>query len=120
VRTVCIDEGDATPFVLVLMSYEITDWILAGYTGRVSELRVWAYDGIGDIVGNDDIPTETELCCSGPCDPYDYSDTMGDCVAHTGYSSCVYDVAQDQVCHMELGLYSECSYPEFTCLRVDP
>jgi hypothetical protein len=119
-RTVCVEEGDSSSFDLALMSYEVTSWTLTGATSRVAELAVFGYDGVGAITGNDGIPTTVQEGSSGDCNPYDYSSSMGDCPAHTGWAGCMFGVAQDQVCHMETGLASECSYPDFSCLSINP
>jgi hypothetical protein len=119
-RTVCIEPGDVSSFKLALMSYEITSWTLSGETARVEELVVYGYDGVGVVSGNDGIPTMIQEGFSAGCNPYDYASSMGDCPAHTGYTGCVFGVDQDQVCHMEIGLSSECSYPDFGCLSIDP
>jgi hypothetical protein len=102
------------------MAYEVTEWALAGAVCRVSQLQIYGYDGVGTVVGNDDIPTDIQIASDGPCDPYTYADSMGDCEAHTGYAGCVFGADASNVCHMELGLVSECSYPDYGCLRITP
>jgi hypothetical protein len=119
-RTVCVEQGDSSSFSLALMSYEVSNWTLSGATWRIDELAVFGYDGIGTITGNDGIPTTTQVSWGGECYPYDYASSMGDCPAHTGWAGCMFGVAQSDVCHMEIGLASECSYPSYTCLAIAP
>jgi hypothetical protein len=118
-RTVCIQPGGGT-FDLALMSYETTQWTLAGDVARVAQLQIYSFDAFGSITGNGGIPTAIQMGGSVPADPYDYSMSMGDCPAHTGYTGAVFGEAQANVCHMEMGLPSQCSSPTYSCLLIDP
>lgn len=119
-RTVCVSQGDGTPFSLALMSYETTNWSIGGATARVTALQVYSVDALGTITGNGGIPTQTQQGGAVPADPYDYAQSMGECAAHTGYAGAVFGETQGNVCHMETGLASECSYPAYTCLSISP
>jgi hypothetical protein len=119
-RTVCIGQGDGTPFELALMSYETTSWTLTGAVARVTQIQVYTVDPFGGITGNAGIPTSIQQGGSSPADPYTYSGSMGDCPAHTGYTGAVFGVPQASVCHMEIGLPSQCSYPSYSCLSISP
>jgi hypothetical protein len=119
-RTVCVSQGDGTPFQLALMSYETTSWTLTGAVGRVAAIQVYTFDAFGGITGNAGIPTSIQQGGSMPADPYDYAMSMGDCPAHTGYAGAVFGVPQASVCHMEMGLPSQCSYPSYACLSISP
>lgn len=118
-KTVCIEAGDGSAIRLALMSYEVTNWTLAGAVHRVSALDVYGHDGIGTLSGTSGIPTTTHGT-GGTCNPYSYAGSMGDCPAHTGWTGCIYGVPATSVCHMEIGLSSECSYPSYSCLSINP
>jgi hypothetical protein len=119
-RTVCIGQGDGSTFKLALMSYETTAWTLAGAIQRVTQIQVYSFDAFGSIMGNGNIPTMIQAGGAVPANPYDYAMSMGECPAHTGYAGAVFGVAQASVCHMEEGLPSACSYPNYTCLSISP
>lgn len=119
-RTVCVSQGDGTPFSLVLMSYETTNWSLGGATNRVTALQVYSVDALGALMGNGAIPTQTQQGGSVPANPYSYAQSMGECAAHTGYAGAVFGEPEGNVCHMEAGLAGECSYPAYSCLSISP
>src|SRR4051812_24091846 len=91
-RTVCIEQGDNSPFELALMSYETTNWTLSGATGRITKIQVYTYDPAGSITGNAGIPTMVQVGGAIPANPYNYAMSMGDCPAHTGYAGAVFGV----------------------------
>lgn len=118
-RTVCIQDGAGT-FDLALMSYETTDWTLVGAVNRIDTLQIYTYDAFGSVNGNGGITTDIQQGGNVPANPYAYAGSMGDCPAHTGYAGQVFGTAQGNVCHQELGLGSECSYPNYACLEIAP
>jgi hypothetical protein len=49
-----------------------------------------------------------------PADPYNYSGSMGDCPAHTGYTGAVFGVPQSAVCD------ENCAIANATCVVITP
>lgn len=119
-RTICIAKGDGTPFELALLSYDPTTWTLVGEVSRVTSLQVYSYEPGTTVQGAGAVPTNIQISGSSPADPYDYSMSLGDCPAHTGYAGAVFGAPQAEVCHMETGLPGACSGPDYTCLAITP
>lgn len=118
-KTICIMDGDGSAIRLALMSYDVTNWELAGALYRLPEVHVYGHDGIGTITAPG--VTVHTYGPGGTCDPYTYASSMGDCDAHTGWTSCIFGgIPPSDVCHMESGIASECNYPTYTCLAIDP